>query len=57
MHSQDALDQMRDEELERLRAENQRLREALEKIAGMPDFGLVDCENMKDIAQQALEGK
>jgi hypothetical protein len=45
------------QELERLRSENSRLREALEILAAEDSGTCCECGDVKDIARAALEGK
>jgi hypothetical protein len=45
------------QELERLRAENSRLREALEILAAENSVTCCQCSDVKDIARAALEDK
>jgi hypothetical protein len=43
-----------EKELATLRAENQRLREALEQINSIKVFSAINCINYRDIARAAL---
>ena len=45
------------QELERLRSENSRFKEALEILAAEDSGTCCECSDVKDIARAALEGK